>query len=71
MYSKLVEEGSVFIQPYFYAGLFAKALDGMNVKELITNVGSSAGSAAPAAAGPADAAAPGEQCSLFYFNVTN
>lgn len=40
----------------FCSGLFARALDGVNVKELITNIGSSAGAApagggAPAAAG--------------------
>lgn len=42
----------------FFTGLFARALDGVNVKELITNIGSSAGSA-PAAGGAAPAAAAG------------
>ena len=40
------------------AGLFARALEGVNVKELITNIGSSAGSG-PAAGGAAPAAAAG------------
>lgn len=42
----------------FCSGLFARALEGVNVKELITNIGSSAG-AAPAAGGGAPAAAGG------------
>merc|ERR1711934_1271531 len=52
----ILKAAGVSVEPY-WPGLFAKALDGMNVKELITNVGSSAGSAAAA---PADAAAPAE-----------
>ncbi|XP_076662555.1 ribosomal protein LP1 [Halictus rubicundus] len=40
----------------FWPGLFAKALEGVNVKELITRIGSGVG-AAPAAA-PVGAAAP-------------
>lgn len=42
------------MEPY-WPGLFAKALEGVNVRDLITNVGS--GAAAPAAAAPAAAAA--------------
>jgi large subunit ribosomal protein LP1 len=38
-----------------FSGLFARALEGVNVKELITNIGSAAGSA-PAAGGAAPAA---------------
>lgn len=34
----------------YWPGLFAKALEGVNVKELITNIGSGVG-AAPAAGG--------------------
>ena len=46
---------------FFYAGLFAKSLDGINVKDLITNVGSSAGAApAPAAGGGAPAGGQAE-----------
>ena len=42
----------------FWPLLFAKALDGVDVKGLITNIGSGAGSSAPAAAPAAAAAAP-------------
>ncbi|KAK0055820.1 60S acidic ribosomal protein P1 [Biomphalaria pfeifferi] len=54
----LLKAAGVSVEPY-WPGLFAKALDGMNVKDLITNVGSSAGSApaAAAAAAPVPAAA--------------
>ena len=38
------------------AGLFAKALEGVSIKELVTNIGSGVG-AAPAAGAPAAAAA--------------
>ncbi|EFN72683.1 60S acidic ribosomal protein P1 [Camponotus floridanus] len=41
----------------YWPGLFAKALEGINVKELITNIGSGVG-AAPAGAGAPAAAAP-------------
>ncbi|XP_005094117.1 60S acidic ribosomal protein P1 [Aplysia californica] len=53
--STLLKAAGVSVEPY-WPGLFSKALDGMNVKDLITNVGSSAG-AAPAAGG-GGAAAP-------------
>ncbi|EAT45414.1 AAEL003324-PA [Aedes aegypti] len=46
---------NVDIEPYWPA-LFAKALEGINVKDLITNIGSGVGTgggAAPAAAVPA------------------
>ena len=42
------------VEPY-WPGLFAKALEGVDIKELITNIGSGAG-AAPAAGGAAPAA---------------
>lgn len=43
----------------YWPGLFAKALDGVDIKELCANVGSGAGSggAAPAAAAAGDAPA--------------
>ena len=44
----------------YVVGLFAKSLDGVNVKDLITNVGSSAG-AAPAAGGAPAGEAPSEK----------
>jgi len=58
----ILKAASVSVEPY-WPGLFAKALEGMNVKDLITNIGSSAGAApaggagAPAAGGDAAPAA--------------
>ena len=50
---------------YYFAALFARALGGANLKELISKVGSVGGGAAPAAAaaggGGAAAAAPEEK----------
>merc|ERR1712179_778406 len=55
--STVLKAAGVSVEPY-WPGLFSRALEGVNVKELITNVGSSAGSGpAPAAAG---GAAPAE-----------
>jgi len=56
----ILKAAGVECEPY-WPGLFAKALESANLKELITNVGSGVG-AAPAAGGaaaaaPADAAA--------------
>merc|ERR1712137_196688 len=54
----ILKAAGVSVEPY-WPGLFSKALEGMNVKELIQNVGSSAGSApAAGAAAPAGDAAP-------------
>lgn len=53
------------VEPY-WPGLFAKALEGVNIKELITKIGSgvgaapAGGAAAPAAGAPA-AAAPAKE----------
>lgn len=49
------------VEPY-WPGLFAKALEGINIKELITRIGSGVGAApaAGAAAAPAAAAAAPE-----------
>lgn len=44
-----MKAANVEVEPY-WPGLFAKALEGINVKDLITNVGSGGGAAAPAAA---------------------
>lgn len=56
--STILKAANVEVEPY-WPGLFAKALEGINVKDLITNIGSGAGAApAAAAAGPAAAAAP-------------
>ncbi|XP_063700041.1 large ribosomal subunit protein P1 [Culicoides brevitarsis] len=51
----ILKAANVDVEPY-WPGLFAKALEGCNVKELITNIGSGVGAAAPAAAAPAAAA---------------
>lgn len=56
----ILKAANVEVEPY-WPGLFAKALEGVNIKELITNIGAGAGAApaggAPAAAGAAPAAA--------------
>ncbi|KAJ8940019.1 hypothetical protein NQ314_010850 [Rhamnusium bicolor] len=62
----ILKAANVDVEPY-WPGLFAKALEGVNIKELITNIGSGvgaapapgAGAAAPAAA--AVAAAPAKE----------
>lgn len=51
----MLKAANVEVEPY-WPGLFAKALEGINVKDLITNIGSGAG-AAPAAGGAAPAGA--------------
>ncbi len=51
----ILKAASVDIEPY-WPGLFAKALEGINVKDLITKIGSGVGSA-PAGGAPAAAAA--------------
>ncbi|XP_061709279.1 large ribosomal subunit protein P1 [Cydia pomonella] len=53
--STILKAAGVDVEPY-WPGLFAKALEGVNVRELITNIGSGVG-AAPAAGAPATAAA--------------
>ncbi|XP_067665989.1 large ribosomal subunit protein P1-like isoform X2 [Haliotis asinina] len=60
--STILKSASVSVEPY-WPGLFAKALDGVNVKELITNIGSSAGAAPAGGAAPeaADAPAAGDK----------
>lgn len=52
----ILKAANVDVDPY-WPGLFAKALDGVNIKELITNIGSGVG-AAPAGGAGAAAAAP-------------
>ncbi|CAG5127889.1 unnamed protein product [Candidula unifasciata] len=53
--STLLKAANVSVEPY-WPGLFAKALDGLNVKELISNVGSGAGAGPVAVSGVAPAA---------------
>lgn len=51
----ILKAASVDVEPY-WPGLFAKALEGVNVKDLISNIGSGVGAAGPAAGGAAPAA---------------
>ncbi|CAH0769616.1 unnamed protein product [Bemisia tabaci] len=51
----ILKAANVEVEPY-WAGLFSKSLEGINVKDLITNVGSGVG-AAPAGAAAAGAPA--------------
>ncbi|XP_022902918.1 large ribosomal subunit protein P1 [Onthophagus taurus] len=51
----ILKAANVDIEPY-WPGLFAKALEGVNIKDMITNIGSGVGSG-PAASAPAAAAA--------------
>lgn len=52
-----MKAANVEVEPY-WPGLFAKALEGVNVKDLITNIGSGVGAAAPAGAAAGGDAAP-------------
>ena len=47
----ILKAAKVDVEPY-WPGLFAKALEGVNVKDLLSNVGSGVGAAGPAAAAP-------------------
>lgn len=51
-----MKAAGVDVEPY-WPGLFAKALEGVNIKDLITNVGSGVGAAPAGGAAPAAAAA--------------
>lgn len=55
--STILKAANVEVEPY-WPGLFAKALEGVNPKDLITNIGSGVGSAGAAAPAAAAAAAP-------------
>ncbi|KAK4237771.1 ribosomal protein 60S [Achaetomium macrosporum] len=52
----LIKAANVVDVEPIWASLFAKALEGKDVKDLLSNVGSGGGAAAPAAAGGAAAA---------------
>ena len=56
----ILKAAKVDVEPY-WPGLFAKALEGVNVKDLLSNVGSGVGAAGPATAAPAAAAAKEEK----------
>jgi len=53
----ILKAAKVDVEAY-WPGLFAKALDGIDIKDLVSNVGSGAGAAAPAAGGASAEAAP-------------
>ncbi|KAM3958269.1 large ribosomal subunit protein P1-like [Aphomia sociella] len=55
--STILKAAAVDVEPY-WPGLFAKALEGVNVRDLITNIGSGVGAAPAAGATAAAAAAP-------------
>jgi len=55
----ILKAANVEVEPY-WPSLFSKALENVDLKALITNVGSGVGAAAPAAAPGAAAAAPAE-----------
>lgn len=56
----LLKAASVDVEP-FWPGLFAKAVESINLKDLVSNVGAGAGAPAPAAAASADAAPVAEE----------
>lgn len=56
--STILKAAAVDVEPY-WPGLFAKALEGINVRDLITNIGSGVGAAPAAGGAPAAAAAAG------------
>ena len=58
----ILKAASVDVEPY-WPGLFAKALEGINVKDLITNVGSGVGGGGPAPEGAPVTAAVTESAS--------
>lgn len=53
----ILKAASVDVEPY-WPGLFAKALEGVDLKTLVSNVGAGVGSGPAAAAPAASAAAP-------------
>ena len=61
----ILKAADVKVEPY-WPGLFAKALEGLNLKTMITNIGSGVG-AAPAAGG----AAPAGNFHLFNLHLFN
>ncbi|EFX01330.1 60S acidic ribosomal protein p1 [Grosmannia clavigera kw1407] len=56
----LIKAATVEVEP-IWTQLFAKALEGKDVKDLLSNVGSGGGGAAPAAAAGASGAAAAEE----------
>lgn len=56
----VMKAANVDVEP-FWPGLFAKAVESLNLKDLVSNVGAGAGAAAPAAAASAAAAPAAEE----------
>lgn len=56
----LLKSANVDVEP-FWPGLFAKAVESINLKDLVSNVGSGAGAPAPGAAAGAAAAPAAEE----------
>merc|ERR1711899_656141 len=52
--STILKAANVSVEP-FWPGLFAKCLESVSIKDLVSNVGSGAGGAAPAAAAAEEA----------------
>ena len=59
----ILKSANVDVEPY-WPTLFAKALEGVDIKGLITNISSGVGSAAPTVGGSAPAAS-GKQSRIF------
>ncbi|XP_015791333.1 60S acidic ribosomal protein P1 [Tetranychus urticae] len=57
--STILKAAKIDVEPY-WPTLFGKALESVDLKKLVTNIGSGVGSAAPAAAGGAAAPAAGK-----------
>ncbi|XP_048730366.1 60S acidic ribosomal protein P1 isoform X2 [Ostrea edulis] len=58
--STILKAAGVSVEPY-WPSMFAKALDGVNVKEMISNISSGVGAAPAGGAAPAAAEAPAEK----------
>ena len=58
----------VIISRFTFTGLFAKALDGVDIKSLVTNVGSCAGTV-PAPAGAAEDAPCGDAPGICWLGI--
>lgn len=56
----VLKAANVNVEPY-WPGLFAKAVESINLKDLVSNVGAGAGAPAAAAAGAGDAAPAAEE----------
>ena len=62
--NKIIKASGNEVEPY-WPGLFSKALEGQDIKSLLTNVGSGPAAGAPAAGGAAEAAPAKEEGKSF------